>query len=73
MSGFEKLFDSDHDAAIVTGAGNGIGRAIALGLVAQGVRTVFADVNEATLAAALKSSADPALSIAWNSTSRWRG
>jgi len=65
MSGFDKLFDADHDAAIVTGAGNGIGRAIALGLVAQGVRTVFADVNEKTVDAAVKSSSAPTLAIAW--------
>jgi len=33
------------EAALVTGAGNGIGRAIAQALVGEGVRTVFADVN----------------------------
>jgi NAD(P)-dependent dehydrogenase (short-subunit alcohol dehydrogenase family) len=65
MSGFDNLFDPEHDAAIVTGAGNGIGRAIALGLVAQGVRTVFADVNEKTLEAAIKSASDPRLALAW--------
>ena len=66
MGGFDQLFDSEHDAAIVTGAGNGIGRAIALGLVAQGVRTVFADVNARTLDAAVKSAADPGLASAWD-------
>lgn len=65
MAGFDHLFDAEHDAAVVTGAGNGIGRAIALALVAQGVRTVFADVNEKTLADAVKSAADPALAFAW--------
>lgn len=65
MSGFDRLFDPERDAAIVTGAGNGIGRAIALGLVAQGVRTVFADVNAQTLEAAVKSAAEPGLALAW--------
>ncbi|MCP5266799.1 MAG: SDR family oxidoreductase [Burkholderiaceae bacterium] len=48
-----KLFD-DTDAAIVTGAGNGIGRAIALALVREGVPTVFADIDAKTVAAALE-------------------
>jgi 3-oxoacyl-[acyl-carrier protein] reductase len=65
MSGFDNLFDAEHDAAVVTGAGNGIGRAIALALVAQRVRTVFADVNEQPLDAAVKSAADPSLAFAW--------
>ena len=42
-----KLFDED--AAIVTGAGNGIGRAIAQALVREGVPTLFADVNAETV------------------------
>jgi 3-oxoacyl-[acyl-carrier protein] reductase len=61
----EPMFDRQKDAAVVTGAGNGIGRAIAQGLVAQGVRTVFADVNADTVDAAVKASADPALGFAW--------
>jgi len=65
MAGFDNLFDAEHDAAVVTGAGNGIGRAIALALVAQGVRTVFADVNAQTVEAAAKSASDPALATAW--------
>jgi NAD(P)-dependent dehydrogenase (short-subunit alcohol dehydrogenase family) len=38
-------FDPAREAALVTGAGNGIGRAIAQALVGEGVRTVFADVS----------------------------
>lgn len=41
MSLFDQAFDREHDAALVTGAGNGIGRAIALALVGEGVRTVY--------------------------------
>ena len=40
MSVFDKPFNSDRDAALVTGAGNGIGLAIAQALVGEGVRTV---------------------------------
>ena len=50
-----KLFDKD--AAIVTGAGNGIGRAIAQALVREGVPTLFADVNAETV----RQAADDAL------------
>jgi 3-oxoacyl-[acyl-carrier protein] reductase len=49
----------------VTGAGNGIGRAIAQALVGEGVRTVFADVNGETVSAAAKSSARPELAVPW--------
>ena len=65
MPGFDRLFDPAADAAIVTGAGNGIGRSIALALVAQGIRTVFADSNAETVNATVKSAADPALATAW--------
>src|SRR5437764_9025879 len=54
-------FDPARDAALVTGAGNGIGRAIAQALVGEGVRTVFADVNKETVAAAVKASTRPEL------------
>ena len=42
---FDAPFDPATETALVTGAGNGIGRAIALGLVGEGVRTVFADIK----------------------------
>ena len=65
MSPFNRIFDPQRDAALVTGAGNGIGRAIAQALVAEGVRTVFADINPATVQAAVASSAVPARALAW--------
>jgi NAD(P)-dependent dehydrogenase (short-subunit alcohol dehydrogenase family) len=63
MSLLSSPFDTLREAALVTGAGNGIGRAIALGLVGEGVRTVFADVNAETVAAAVKTSARPELAF----------
>ena len=57
MSIFDTPFDPAREAALVTGAGNGIGRAIAQALVGEGVRTVFADVNRETVTAAIKASA----------------
>jgi 3-oxoacyl-[acyl-carrier protein] reductase len=62
---FQQLFDPKTEAALVTGAGNGIGRAIALALVAQGVRTVFADVNSETVNAAAKAASHPSLAHVW--------
>ena len=44
----DNAFDPERDTALVTGAGNGIGRAIAQALVGEGVRTVFADVIAGT-------------------------
>jgi 3-oxoacyl-[acyl-carrier protein] reductase len=61
MSLFDSPFDSAREAALVTGAGNGIGRAIAQALVGEGVRTVFADVSEERVSAAIKSSPRPEL------------
>ena len=58
-------FDPARETALVTGAGNGIGRAIAQALVAEGVRTIFADIREDTVAAAAASSAQPKLAIPW--------
>ena len=65
MAIFDSPFDTARDTALVTGAGNGIGRAIAQALVAEGVRTVFADINPATVASAVGSCADPALALPW--------
>ena len=65
MSLFDKPFDPAREAALVTGAGNGIGRAIAQALVGEGVRTVFADVNRETVTAAANASARPELAVTW--------
>jgi 3-oxoacyl-[acyl-carrier protein] reductase len=65
MSILNDPFDSSREAALVTGAGNGIGRAIAQALVGQGVRTVFADVRQDTVAAAAAASSRPELAIPW--------
>src|SRR3977135_3424494 len=63
MSLLDHAFDPARETALVTGAGNGIGRAIAQALVGEGVRTVFADVNPDTLAAAIKTSRRPELAV----------
>jgi 3-oxoacyl-[acyl-carrier protein] reductase len=65
MSLLNNPFDPAREAALVTGAGNGIGRAIAQGLVGEGVRTVFADVNQDTVTAAVKASPRPELAAPW--------
>ena len=65
MSLLNQPFDPAREAAVVTGAGNGIGRAIAQALVGEGVRTVFADVNEDTVTAAVKASVRPELAVPW--------
>ncbi len=65
MSIFDRPFDRKRDAAVVTGAGNGIGRAIALALVGEGVRTLFADNNADTLGAAVETAANPTLALSW--------
>ena len=65
MSVFDTPFDPEQEAALVTGAGNGIGRAIAQALIGEGVRTVFADLNDEEVAAAIASSARPELAVPW--------
>jgi 3-oxoacyl-[acyl-carrier protein] reductase len=65
MSLLSNPFDPAREAALVTGAGNGIGRAIAQALVGEGVRTVFADISEERVAAAIKTSAQPGLAVPW--------
>src|SRR3981189_2336170 len=65
MSLLDHPFDPAREAALVTGAGNGIGRAIAQALVGEGVRTMFADVREDTVRAAAKTSPRPELAVPW--------
>jgi 3-oxoacyl-[acyl-carrier protein] reductase len=65
MSLFDTPFDPAREAALVTGAGNGIGRAIAQALVGEGVRTVFADVREDIVKAAVEASPRPDLAVSW--------
>lgn len=65
MSLLSTPFDPARETAIVTGAGNGIGRAIAQALVGEGVRTVFADVSEERVSAAVKTAASPELALPW--------
>src|SRR5205085_6947896 len=65
MSLLNAPFDPVREAALVTGAGNRIGRAIAQALVGEGVRTVFADVREDTVTAAAKASPRPELAVPW--------
>jgi NAD(P)-dependent dehydrogenase (short-subunit alcohol dehydrogenase family) len=65
MSLLNTPFDPAREAALVTGAGNGIGRAIAQALVGEGVRTVFADVNRETVTAAVKASPRAELAVPW--------
>src|SRR4029079_2170667 len=65
MGLLENPFDPARERALVTGAGNGIGRAIAQALVGEGVRTVFADVDRAGVDAAIAGSANPKLAVPW--------
>ncbi len=65
MSLLQPAFDSRHEAALVTGAGNGIGLAIARALVGEGVRTVFADVDADRVARAVAGCDRPELAIPW--------
>jgi 3-oxoacyl-[acyl-carrier protein] reductase len=65
MTLFDTPFDPAREAALVTGAGNGIGRAIAQALVGEGMRTVFADLREDTVRAAVAASPRPDLAVPW--------
>lgn len=65
MSLFTSPFDPAREAALVTGAGNGIGLAIAQALVGEGVRTVFADLHEDKVLAAIKAAPRPELAVPW--------
>ncbi len=65
MSLFAQAFDTETSAAIVTGAGNGIGRAVAQALAAAGVRTLFADINADTVTQAVAACPDARLAEAW--------
>jgi 3-oxoacyl-[acyl-carrier protein] reductase len=65
MSLFTSPFDPAREAALVTGAGNGIGRAIAQALVGEGVRTVFADLHADKVSATIKASPRPDLAVPW--------
>ena len=65
MSLFTSPFDPAREAAVVTGAGNGIGRAIAQALVGEGVRTLFADLHADTVRAAAAASPRPELAVPW--------
>src|SRR6187200_1281830 len=65
MSVFDNPFDPARESALVTGAGNGIGRAIAQALVGEGVRTLFADISEERVTAAIKASPRPELAVPW--------
>ncbi|NEU95126.1 SDR family NAD(P)-dependent oxidoreductase [Bradyrhizobium uaiense] len=65
MSLFTSPFDPVREAALVTGAGNGIGRAIAQALVGEGVRTVFADLHEDKVVAAITAAPRPELAVPW--------
>src|SRR5215470_14967476 len=58
-------FDPMREAALVKGAGNGIGRSIAQALVGEGVRTVFADVSGERVAAAIAAAPRPELAVPW--------
>jgi 3-oxoacyl-[acyl-carrier protein] reductase len=65
MSLLSNPFDPMREAALVTGAGNGIGRSIAQALVGEGVRTVFADVSGERVAAAIAAAPCPELAVPW--------
>jgi len=63
MGMLSQAFDPAREAALVTGAGNGIGRAIALALVGEGVKTVFADISAERVDAAIKAANRPDIAV----------
>ena len=63
MSMLSDPFDPAREAALVTGAGNGIGRAIALAMVGEGMKTVFADISEERVNAAIKAASRSDLAV----------
>ncbi|MBB3914562.1 SDR family NAD(P)-dependent oxidoreductase [Rhizobium fabae] len=65
MSIFDKPFDDANHRALVTGAGNGIGRSIAQALTGEGVRTLFADVSAERVEAAVAGAPRPELAVPW--------
>src|SRR6201988_3781840 len=66
MSLLQNPFDPAREAALVTGAGNGIGRAIAQALVGEGVRPIFADISAERVVEATKSSPRPDFAVGWS-------
>jgi 3-oxoacyl-[acyl-carrier protein] reductase len=73
MSILSTPFDPAREAALVTGAGNGIGRAIAQALVGEGVRTIFADISEDKVADAIATSPTPEHATSWTGDLASRG
>lgn len=65
MSLFSTPFDAALDRALVTGAGNGIGRAIAQALVGEGVRTMFADIARERVDGAIGATDHSRLAVPW--------
>lgn len=65
MSLLQPAFDPEREAALVTGAGNGIGLAIARALVDEGVRTVFADIDRDRVSRAIAGIGRPELAVPW--------
>src|SRR5262249_50920374 len=65
MSLLNDPFDPTRDVALVTRAGNGIGPPIPQALGGGGVKTVFVDISEDRVPAAVKTSSRPDLAVAW--------